>query len=64
MCYVRKICIFFSKVMQNLLINNMYVNCIMHDLCISFPKNVGKISKEYAKDKQEENKIRRDKGKR
>ena len=36
---------------------SMYVLCSMHDLCISFPKNVGKISKNYAKTKQNNRKI-------
>ena len=32
----------------------MYFYCILHDLCISFPKSMGEISKNMQK-KQEEN---------
>ena len=46
--YNRRICISFSKVMQTFLINEVYVQCIMHDLCISFPK----MWERYRKDMQ------------
>ena len=49
--YNRRICISFSKVMQTFLINEVFVYCIMHDLCISFPKMWERYRKDMQKSK-------------
>ena len=65
LCIIEEYAYFSQRLCIILLINEMYVHCIMHDLCISFPKNVGKISKEICNKKiRKYVEFRRDKGKR
>ena len=54
LCYMHyiRIRIFFSKVMKDVVINKMYVHCIVHDLSIRFLK-MWKRYRKHMKDKKE-----------
>ena len=41
LCVIEEYAYFFSNDMHKFLINEMYAHCIMHDLSISSPKNMG-----------------------